>query len=51
MYVKGIVPCSAPFSILNAQSTCFRQILGMRGAHVEGGPLEGLDFKKEFFLL
>ena len=45
------MPCSAPFSILNAQSTCLRKIMGMRGAHVEGGPFEGLDFWKEFFLL
>ena len=33
-YVKGTVPCSALFSISSAQSTCFRQIPGMRGAHV-----------------
>ena len=37
------MPCSAPFSILSAQSTCFRRISGMQGAHVEGGPFEGLD--------
>ena len=50
-YVKGTVPCSAPFSILRAQSTYFKQISGMHNAHVEGGPFEGLDFWKEFFLL
>ena len=51
MYVKGKVPCSASFSILSPQSTCFRQISGMQGAHVEDGPFEGLDFEKEFLLL
>ena len=45
------MPCSAPFSMLSARSTCFRQISGMHDAHVEGGPFEGLDFWKEFFLL
>ena len=50
-YVKGTVPCLALFSILSAQSTCFRQNPSMRGAYVEGGPFEGLDFWKEFFLL
>ena len=50
-YVKGITPCSTPFSILSTQNTCFRQILAVRGVHMEGGPFEGLDFWKEFFVL
>ena len=50
LYVKGTVPCSAPFSILSAQSMCSRQILGMRGARIQGGPFEDLDSWKEFFL-
>ena len=51
LYVKGTMPCSTPFSILSTQSTYFRQIPGMWGAHVEGGPFKGLDFWKEIFLL
>ena len=49
-YIKGTMPCSTSLSILSIQSTCFRHILGVRGAHVEGDLFEGLDFWKEFFL-